>query len=145
MDQSELSLHWEQITLDMLVPSSELSPHRVQQQSKYQYFLRTGKTDIKPFMNVYQNLLEILSTPVVAHGRRNISSCDLFSLFNRLLRSELQLKVTSLDVVCVADTVTVDQAVNGVENNPRVLLQSSLLELHTIYLEYPDTSVNLLL
>ena len=145
MDQSEF-LHWEQITLDMLVPSSELSPHRVQQQSKYQYFLRIDiKTFIMPFMKLDQNLLEILSTPVVAHGRRNISSCYLFSLSYRFLRSELELKITSLDVVCIADAVTVDEAVNGVENNPRVLLQSSPLKLHTVYLENPDTAVNLLL
>ena len=57
----------------------------------------------------------------------------------------MQLKVTGLDVVCITDAVAVDEAVDRIENNPRVLLQSSLLKLHTIYLEYPNTSVNLLL
>ena len=57
----------------------------------------------------------------------------------------MQLEASSLDVVCVTDAVTVDEAVDGVENNPWVLLQSSALKLHTIDLEYPDTSVYLLL
>ena len=87
----------------------------------------------------------MLSSPVVSHSGWNIPSSNLLSLSDWFLWSQLQLEASSLDVVCVTDAVTVDEAVDGVENNPWVLLQSSALKLHTIHLEYPDTSVYLLL
>ena len=63
---------------------------------------------------------------------RNVSREDLFSLPDGQLRPELQVEVRELDVVGVVVASVVDEAVDGVDDDPGDALVAVWLHLHAV-------------
>ena len=63
---------------DMWLPSSVVSLHRAQQQSKYQYFLHRAEVKIEELQDSAAPP-EVLAPPAVAEGGRDVARGDLLA------------------------------------------------------------------